>query len=155
MPVSDGVFVDYAGCKNTYTKTAWEHPDPIGVFGMLPPIEGVDTETAHHTVLKVWTTWNWDRTWGWDCPWMAMAAARTGEPQIAVDALLKSSARNQFDQRGVNTGGPCPYLPGNGALLYAVALMAAGWDHGPGRQAPGFPNDGNWTVKWEGLKKAP
>ena len=155
MPVSDGVFVDYAGCKNTYTKTAWEHPDPIGVFGMLPPIEGVDTETAHHTVLKVWTTWNWDRTWGWDCPWMAMAAARTGEPQIAVDALLKSSARNQFDQRGVNTGGPCPYLPGNGALLYAVALMAAGWDHGPDRQAPGFPNDGNWTVKWEGLKKAP
>jgi len=48
---------------------------------------------------------------------MAMAAARTGEPQIAIDALLKPSARNQFDQRGVNTGGPCPYLPGDGGLL--------------------------------------
>ncbi|HEU5124297.1 MAG TPA: hypothetical protein VFW05_09565 [Verrucomicrobiae bacterium] len=155
MPVSDGVFVDYAGCTNTYTRTAWEHPDPIGAFGMLPPLEGVDAETAHRTVLKVWATWNWDKTWGWDLPWMAMAAARTGEPQIAVDALLKPSARNQFDQRGVNTGGPCPYLPGNGGLLYAVAMMTAGWDHGPNRPAPGFPSDGSWTVKWEGLKKAP
>ena len=156
VPVSDGVFVDYPGCTNTYTKTAWEHPDPVGVLGMLPPIDGVDTATAHRTVLKVWKTWNWDNTWGWDCPWMAMAAARTGEPQIAVDALLKDSARNQFDQRGVNTGGPCPYLPGNGGLLYAVALMAAGWDGAPvGKHAPGFPNDGNWVVKWEGLKKAP
>ena len=156
MPVSDGVFVDYAGCTNTYTKTAWEHPDPIGVFGMLPSIEGVDAETAHRTVLKVWKTWNWNNTWGWDCPWMVMAAARTGEPQIAVDALLKSSARNQFDQRGVNTGGPCPYLPGNGGLLYAIAMMAAGWDGAPAdKHAPGFPNDGSWDVKWEGLKKAP
>jgi hypothetical protein len=156
MPVSNGVFVDYPGCTNTYTKTAWEHPDPIGVFGMLPPIAGVDAETAHRTVLKVWATWNWNHTWGWDCPWMAMAAARTGEPQIAVDALLKDSARNQFDERGVNTGGPCPYLPGNGGLLYAVAMMAAGWDGAPaGKYAPGFPDDGNWVVKWERLKKAP
>ncbi len=157
MPASDGVFVDYAGCTNTYTQTAWEHPDPIGVYGMLPAIAGVDAQTAHRSVLKVWTSWNWDHTWGWDCPWMAMAAARTGEPQIAVDALLKPSARNQFDQRGVNsTGGPCPYLPGNGGLLYATAMMAAGWDGAPaGKHAPGFPDDGNWAVKWEGLKQAP
>jgi len=155
MPVSDGVFVDYAGCADTYTKNAWGHPDPIGVFGMLPSIDGVDTETAHRTVLKLWKAWDWDNTWGWDCPWMAMAAARTGEPQIAVDALLKPSARNQFDERGVNsTGGPCPYLPGNGGLLYAVAMMAAGWDGAPAKHAPGFPDDGSWVVKWEGLKKA-
>jgi hypothetical protein len=82
-----------------------------------------------------------------------MAAARVGEPQIAVDALLKNSARNQFDQRGINNGW---YLPGNGGLLYAAAMMAAGWDGAPaGKHAPGFPNDGNWVVKWEGLKKPP
>ena len=155
MPVSDGVFVDYQGYTNTYTTTASGHPDPIGVFGMLSSIEGVDTETAHRTVMKVWATWNWDNTWGWDFPWMAMAAARTGEPQIAVEALLKNSARNHFDQRGVNTGGPCPYLPGNGGLLYAVAMMAAGWDGCPARPAPGFPDDGSWSVKWEGLNQAP
>jgi hypothetical protein len=155
LPVSDGVFVHSAEWQDTYTKRAWEHPDPVGVLGMLPPLDGVDAETAHRTVRKVWETWNWNRTWGWDCPWMAMAAARTGEPGIAVEALLKDSGRNHYDRRGVNTGGPCPYLPGNGGLLYAVAMMAAGWDGAPNRPAPGFPDDGSWTVKWEGLLKAP
>jgi hypothetical protein len=153
LPVSGGVFVHSAEWMDTYTKRAFEHPDPIGVLGMLPPMDGVDAETAHRTVRKVWETWNWDKTWGWDCPWMAMAAARTGEPQIAVDALLKNSARNQYDQRGVNNGW---YLPGNGGLLYAVAMMAAGWDGAPAdKHAPGFPDDGNWVVRWEGLNKAP
>jgi len=87
---------------------------------------------------------------------MAMAAARVGEPQIAVEALLKDAGnKNHYDERGVNTGGPCPYLPGNGGLLYAVAMMAAGWDGTPPRQARGFPSNGSWVVKCEGLKKAP
>jgi protein-glucosylgalactosylhydroxylysine glucosidase len=47
------------------------------------------------------------------------------------------------------------YLPGNGGLLYAVALMAAGWDGAPARHAPGFPDDGQWNVRWEGLRAAP
>ena len=155
LPVVDGLFVHSTEWLDTYANRAWEHPDPIGVFGMLPPTAGVDRETAHRTVRKVWETWAWDRTWGWDLPWMAMAAARTGEPAMAVEALLKNSKRNGFDEIGVNTGGPCPYLPGNGGLLYAVAMMAAGWDGCPERPAPGFPEDGNWSVKWEGLKKAP
>ncbi len=84
-----------------------------------------------------------------------MAAARVGEPQLAVDALLKDAGENRYDVRGVCTGGPCPYLPGNGGLLYAVAMMAAGWDGAPDHNAPGFPADGSWSVKWEGLHKAP
>jgi hypothetical protein len=156
LPVVDGVFVHSAEWHDTYTKRAWEHPDPVGVLGMLPPVEGVDSETARRTVLKVWQCWDWNRCWGWDFPWMAMAAARVGEPQLAVDALLKDAGdRNGYDVRGVNTGGPCPYLPGNGGLLYAVAMMAAGWDGAPERDAPGFPADGSWSVKWEGLRKAP
>jgi hypothetical protein len=47
------------------------------------------------------------------------------------------------------------YLPGNGGLLYAVAMMAAGWDGAPKRHAPGFPDDGTWIVHWEGLRAAP
>jgi len=47
------------------------------------------------------------------------------------------------------------YLPGNGGLLYAVAMMSAGWDGGPDRHAPGFPSDGSWTVRFEGLRRAP
>ncbi len=148
----DGLFVHSAEWHDTYIKRAWEHPDPVGVLGMLPPNEGVDAATAHRTVLRVWETWNWNRCWGWDFPWMAMAAARVGEPRLAVDALLKDSPKNSYDVRGLNGGW---YLPGNGGLLYAVAMMAAGWDGAPDRNAPGFPDDGSWVVKWEGLKKAP
>ena len=100
LPVVDGVFVHSAEWTDTYTKRAWEHPDPVGVLGMLPPIEGVDAETAQRTVAKVWTTWDWNRCWGWDFPWMAMAAARTGQPRIAVDALLKDNPKNSYSDRG-------------------------------------------------------
>jgi hypothetical protein len=155
LPVSDGVFVHSAEWSDTYANRAWEHPDPIGVLGMLPPVDGVDGETAHRTALRVWKAWNWKAAWGWDYPWMAMAAARVGEPRMAVEALLCPETHNGYDQRGVNRGGPCPYLPGNGGLLYAVAMMAAGWDGAPNKHAPGFPDDGSWNVRWEGLKKAP
>ncbi len=156
LPVAGGVFVHSAQWKDTYETRAWEHPDPIGVLGMLPPVDGVDREIAHRTVLRVWQTWDWNRCWGWDFPWMAMAAARVGERRVAVDALLKDAGdKNRYDVRGVNLGGPCPYLPGNGGLLYAVAMMAAGWDGAPNDRAPGFPDDGSWTVTWEGLRRAP
>jgi hypothetical protein len=49
-----------------------------------------------------------------------------------------------------------PLSVGNGGVLYAMAMMAVGWDGAPeGNRAPGFPDDGNWVVKWEGLEKAP
>ncbi len=156
LPVDNGVYVHSVEWKDTYTARAWEHPDPIGVFGMLPPQKNVDEETAHRTLVKILETWDWKRCWGWDFPWTAMAAARLGEPNMAIDALLMDAGtKNHYDERGVCTGGPCPYLPGNGGLLYAVAMMSAGWDGAPHRNAPGFPNDGMWTVKWEGLKPAP
>jgi hypothetical protein len=46
------------------------------------------------------------------------------------------------------------YLPGNGGLLSAIALMCAGYDGGPGPN-PGFRRDGKWKVRWEGLNKLP
>ena len=47
------------------------------------------------------------------------------------------------------------YIPGTGALLAAVAMMAAGWDAAPPGDAPGFPRDGSWVVRSEGLHKLP
>jgi len=152
LPVFNGLYVHSAEWTNTYAKRAWEHPDPIGVFGMLSLTDGVDPQIAKRTVSAVWSTWDWNRCWGWDFPWIAMAAARTGQPQIAVDALLKVCEKNSYSTDGMNGGW---YLPGNGGLLYAVAMMAAGWDGCPAGWAPGFPNDGNWVVRWEGLNKAP
>jgi hypothetical protein len=83
---------------------------------------------------------------------MAMAAARVGEPRLAVESLLKPSGQNTYPVDGINNGW---YLPGNGGLLYAAAMMAAGWDGAPPRHAPGFPDDGSWGVRWEGLRPAP
>ena len=55
-------------------------------------------------------------TWGWDFPMVAMAAARTGNPKLAVDMLLYNSPGFRFDEHGLATGGPFPYFPSNGAL---------------------------------------
>ena len=103
-------------------------------------------------------TWQWHNghVWGWDYPMLAMCAARLGRPADAVDLLLTASPNFQFDDAGLATGGPFPYFPSNGGLLYAVAMMAAGWDGAPaGKPTPGFPaDDGKWVVRHEGLKPA-
>jgi hypothetical protein len=155
LPQDHGVYLQQEGMTDTYTKWNFEHPSLVGPLGVLPG-DGVDPAVMKATVRKVWQTWNWDRkTWGWDFPLLAMAAAKSGEPQIAVDALLHPAAKNGFNAAGLSSGGPFPYFPSNGGLLAAVAMMAAGWDGAPARHAPGFPDDGSWVVRWEGLKKAP
>lgn len=153
LPVQDGVYVLHEGVKDMWTQWTFEHPALTGVFGMLPG-DGVDRETMRRTLDKVWDKWDFNRTWGWDFPMLAMCAARLGEPDRALDFLLHPSPGFQFDERGLATGGPFPYFPSNGGLLYAVAMLAAGWDGAPKRSAPGFPNDGRWHVRWEGLRPA-
>jgi hypothetical protein len=155
LPEKDGLYIFSEDRPDTFTTRTFDHVDNIGIAGMLPPFQGLDQATARRTVEEVGRRWNWNATWGWDFPWMAMAAARVGDPNLAIDALLNPSAKNHYDERGICTGGPGAYLPGNGGLLYAVAMMAAGWDGAPKRNAPGFPTDGSWTVRWEDLKPAP
>jgi hypothetical protein len=155
LPEKDGLYIFSEDRPDTFTTRTFDHVDIIGIAGMLPPFQGLDRATARRTLEEVGRRWNWNATWGWDFPWMAMAAARLGEPNLAMDALLNPSVKNHYDERGICTGGPGPYLPGNGGLLYAAAMMAAGWDGAPNRNAPGFPNDGSWTVRWEALKPAP
>ncbi len=154
LPTADGLYLQQEGMTDTYTKWNWEHPSLIGALGMLPG-DGVDRTIMRATVKKVMQDWQWDRCWGWDFPMMAMAAARNGEPRLAIEALLNPSEKCHFTVNGLSTGGPFPYFPSNGGLLYAVAMMAAGWYGAPDRNAPGFPDDGTWTVRWEGLKRAP
>jgi len=155
LPEKDGLYIFSNFRADTFITRTFDHVDNIGIAGMLPPFPGLNPATARRTVEEVGRSWNWDATWGWDFPWMAMAAARVGAPKLAVEALLNPSNKNHYDERGLCTGGPGPYLPGNGGLLYAVAMMAAGWDGAPNRNAPGFPNDGSWSVRWEDLKPAP
>ncbi len=155
LPEAEGVYLQQGGMTDTYTKWNWEHPGLVGPLGLLPG-DGVDAAVMGRTVRKVWDAWQWDRkTWGWDFPLLAMAAARNGMPAMAVDALLHPAARNTMNALGLSEGGPYPYFPSNGGLLYAVAMMAAGWDGASDRPAPGFPDDGSWAVAWEGLTVAP
>lgn len=149
LPVADGVYTTYEGIPDMWTKYTYEHPALTGVYGMLPG-DGVDQPTFKRTLEKVSKEWQFNRIWGWDFPMLAMAAARTGQPALAIDMLMHPSAGFQFDEHGLATGGPFPYSPSNGALLTAVAMMCGGWDGSEG-EAPGFPKDGSWTVRYEGF----
>lgn len=151
--VEDGeLYATAEGIWNTV-----DHPTVLGAKGFLPG-EQVDDEGMRRTLQKVMQEWPWEHTWGWDYPLVAMTAARLGEPTMAVDALLLDVPKNRYLPNGHNwqEAGRLPiYLPGNGGLLTAVAMMAAGWDGAPHAQAPGFPDDGSWSVRWEHLRPMP
>jgi len=151
----DGKFLFAESAPDTYTNPKWatDHPSVVAAFGLLPG-EGLDSATRRRTIDWIWQHWDWPSTWGWDYPMMAMSWARLGEPGKAIDALLMETPKNAYHPNGHNYQRPglTIYLPGNGGLLYAVAMMAAGWDGAPARHAPGFPSDGSWVVRWEGLR---
>lgn len=152
LPVKDGLYLAHENCPQTFTERNRDHPSMLAALGVLPG-PGTDEETMRRTLRKVMSSWKWPDTWGWDYPMTAMTAARLGEPEIAVDALLMDTPKNRYLPNGHNYQRPGLhlYLPGNGGLLTAIAMMSAGWDQGPGGAAPGFPKTG-WTVRHEGLK---
>ena len=173
------------GCSHGHTATqCWnrDHPSFLGALGLLPGRD-VDAAAMQRTLTAVEQHWDLRQTWGWDFPLMAMTAARLHEPQKAVDLLLYDAPNNQFGPTGMTprmhldidgnaAGGAAAgtsaagrakdtyhrdaqtYFPSNGGLLLAVALMAAGWD-GESAPAPGFPHDGTWHVRTEGVQRLP
>jgi hypothetical protein len=155
LPVKDGVYLAHENCPQTYTERNRDHPSMLGALGILHG-DKVDRETMRRTLYKAFKEWKWDETWGWDYPMTAMTAARLGEGNLAVNALLMETEKNRYLPNGHNYQRPnLPlYLPGNGGLLYAVALMAAGWKNAPKIGAPGFPADGSWTVRYEGFNRS-
>jgi hypothetical protein len=154
LPVKDGLYEQWENMTDMWTKYNYEHPALTGIYGVLPG-NGVDLPTMERSYQKVQATWIWDKCWGWDFPMVAMNAARLGHPEDAVDMLLHKSPKFGFDEHGMVGGGnPYPYFPANGGLLYAVAMMTAGWDGDKNVKQPGWPKDGSWVVRWEGLKKA-
>lgn len=133
-----------------------DHMAVLGALGILPMNPLVRQEYMQNTLDWVWKNWNWDKTWGWDYPMTAMCAARLGDRDKAVGALLMNNRTNTYLVSGHNYQDERLrlYLPGNGGLLTAIALMCAGWDGCSGRN-PGFPDDGTWDVRWEGLHPLP
>jgi len=157
-PVADGKYLFTATAPDSYTNPRWnkDHPAVLGALSFVPG-PGMDAKTMRNTFDWVWKNWNWPDTWGWDYPMLAMCAARLGEPERAVEALLLDTPKNHWALNGqvYQRPGLTIYLPANGGLLYATAMMAAGWDSAPKRNAPGFPDNGQWKVRWENLRPAP
>jgi hypothetical protein len=153
--VRDGV---YAAIETPPYTTPTDHPSMVGALGFLPQTPLIDPEIMRKTLHAVQQEWNWPSTWGWDYPLLAMCAARLDEPETAIEMLMMDTPKNIYLANGHNQQRPTMlpiYLPGNGGLLTAIALMAAGWDGAPDRPTPGFPSDGSWKVQVEGLSPMP
>jgi hypothetical protein len=145
LPTENGRYLMMEAMPDTYTHWNWEHPSLLGVYGMQPG-EEVDRETMRRSLRKVLDVWQWDRCWGWDFPMAAMTAAKLGEGELAIRALMIDSPKNRYLPNGhVNQGpGLTAYLPANGGLLATVAMMA---------NAGAFPRDGKWAVRAEGFSR--
>ena len=174
LPQKHDKYVGLESTPDTWDNVAsrHDHPEMLMPLGFLPGGPDVDRATMSRTLDGVLTQWDWEtKIWGWDYPMIAMTATRLGRPEVAVEVLMRDGPNNRYLPTGhcpqrsdeALTKNPQPgarkreiavYLPANGAFLSAVALMTAGWD-GCTEPFPGFPKDGSWKIRAEGLKRLP
>jgi hypothetical protein len=174
LPQKDGKYVALGSKPDTWDNIAsrHDHPEVLMPLGFLPGGPDVDRATMGRTLDAVLQTWDWEtKIWGWDYPMIAMTAARLGRPEAAVEVLMREGPNNRYLPSGhcpqrsdeAMPKNPPPgarkreiavYLPANGAFLSTVALMVAGWD-GNKVAYPGFPKDGSWTLRAEGVRALP
>lgn len=142
LAAKDSLYLAAETAPDTYTNPRFilRSHGSIRRIGNLPESRLVDKNLMKNTLHWVWNNWNWNRTWGRDYPMTAMAAARLGEPEKAVGALLMDKRTNTYLKNGHNYQNHLLriYLPGNGGLLTAIAMMCAGWD-GCTQPNPAFP----------------
>ena len=115
---------DASGKKiETFTdKCRNDHPAVLGACGLLPSQNTAYTLLYNKDKMKatlhwVMNNWNWPTTWGWDYGMIAMTAARLGDPETALNALLIDTQKNTWLPNGHNFQTPDRlriYLPGNG-----------------------------------------
>lgn len=153
MPIKDGLYLAHELCPDTFLRYNIDHPSMTGAYGL---IKGrVETGIMRATLHKIMECWNYKSLWGWDFAMMAMTAVRVGEPETAIDILMKDTLKNRYVTSGNNwqeSREDLPlYLPGNGALLLAIPLMTAGYK-GCSEELPGFPKNGQWIVEYEGIE---
>lgn len=151
--VRNGVYLAHELCEDTYTRFAEDHPSMVAALGLLPG-ERMDKQVMQNTLDKIYQVWNFQTMWGWDFAMMAMTETRLGNPERALEILLYDTQKNQYMANGHNcqvSRKDLPlYLPGNGSLLLAIPLMAAGYP-GCTEEHPGFPKDGSWKIELEGI----
>ncbi len=169
LPVVDGKYTALESHPDTWTDVAarHDHPEMLMALGFLPGGPDVDRATMDRTLTGVLQQWDWAaKIWGWDYPMVAMTATRLGRPADAIEVLMRDGPNNHYlpnghapvgSDRAHNQNGRreiAVYLPGNGSFLSAVALMIGGWE-GCAEKFPGFPKDGTWHIRAEGLTQLP
>ncbi len=155
--VENGVYLAHENCSETFTQFNKDHPSMLGAYGLIDS-DRIDREAMGETLHLVEKCWDYTTLWGWDFALMAMTAVRLGEPEKAIELILKDTFKNCYVASGNNKQigrKDLPlYLPGNGSLLLAAAMMTAGYE-GCGRTTPGFPDDGQWVVEYENIDPLP
>ncbi|WP_457425060.1 hypothetical protein [Roseateles sp. P5_E7] len=162
LPQQDGKYLEIDGIRDLFKPGKQGAPSSMLLaLGYLPATPKIDIETARRTFHAVHEQRGADGGWvSWQMGQGALTAARLGEPERAVSILANSlpSARfmpSGYSRRPRDPEGAVAYLPTNSAYLMALGLMAGGWDGAPAGPTPGFPKDGAWTVRAEGLLPLP
>ena len=125
----------------------------LGAGGMIDGAAlGVVNRTRMNlTIAAVLQRWDWASTWGWDYGLVALAMARHAWSGEAIaDLLLMNVVKNSYPANGYNfqEAALAAYLPGNGGLLAAIAMLC-----GDGAEPPRFPSA--WGVVCEGFPPYP
>lgn len=158
LPVQGTKYLFAESATDSYTNPEYktDHPSVFGALGMMPKAPMLNSTTMKNTFDWIWNNWSWHDTWGWDFPMTAMTATRLGLPEKAIESLLMKIQTNTYLPNGHNYQEDrlTIYLPGNGGILTAIAMMVAGYDDSKAA-LPGIPKNGKWKVKWEGLAKMP
>ncbi len=147
LPTKDGKYVAIESIPDTFDKLSSrkDHPTMLAPWGLLQD-PTVDVATMKNTLGAVLKTWDWNKKiWGWDYPMIAMTALKLGNTKLAFDLLLKDASHNQYLINGhcPQQGAQLPvYLPANGALLSAMAMIAMDWET---NKTPG------WDIQAEGF----
>ncbi len=157
LPLKDGLYLAHENCPDTFENYNRDHPSMLGAFGLIAS-DRISKEYMKNTLEKVLECWDFSTMWGWDFAMMAMTAVRLGDPDTAVNILIKDTPKNCYVSSGNNfqklrTDLPL-YLPGNGSLLLAIPIMTAGYP-GCKEELPGFPKNGMWTVEYESISPFP
>jgi hypothetical protein len=148
-PVKDGVYIVHENCLDTFNKFPFytDHPSMLAMYGVLNS-DKTDINIMSATLDKVLSVWDKKTFYGWDFPMMAMTACRLGRYKDAIDLLLMESPKNTWLENGHNkmTGDDALplYLPGNGGLLLAVAMIAAGYGE---KRGSSFPEGFNVNIE--------
>lgn len=146
LPIQNGLYLCSEDTKDSYQNSRYlsDHPIVSGTLGMLPETGLVDHKILGNSLDTIMKKWNWKTCWGWDFPLLAMSAAAIDRPEQAIDFLMMEAPKNRYLTNGHNYQDArlAIYLPGNGGILSAVAMMCT---------SNSFPDNGKWKVRWENL----